>query len=634
MAKRSYSKEIEALPKTVKWAFKEPILASFENLISDLSSYPLLVVGSGGSLSCAHFVAQLHEQKTGFISRALTPLEMTFSGINPLRHSVLFLTSTGNNKDILSAFDMAIKREFPAIAIICATTNSRIVKIAKKYPYVQIAEFRNPAGRDGFLAVNSLLSTCILSARAYNAIDLSEDELELLIKNDPDLDTFEWHKVLDRKTMIAVSGEWGLPALIDLESKFSEAALKNVFISDLRNFGHGRHHWFDKKGEDSALVVIQTPALKSLASKTMIYLPDKYPSAVLHTNLTGPLGGIDLLKQVFQLVGKVGKLVDIDPGMPKVPEFGRKIYSIGLTPVLPKRKTTNKVAWLQRKSRVSGESVAVLEKHLDKFFTALKHNNFFGVVFDYDGTLCDPPDRFTQPKTEIALHLNEILSKEIPVGIAAGRGASIQKSLRAVIGREHWDKIIIGNYNGSYVLPLSKDISITSNNSSDSITVVSEVLKKDVMLRESTNIEVRPKQITVTPKPRLNLSIVLEKVFESLSSVKNVKILRSDHSVDIIDSNTSKLNVVKEMQKILPQKKSNILIIGDQGQYGGNDFEMLKEPFSLSVNKISSSPTTCWNLSPAGIQGADAMISIFKSMVIKEKAFKLNIDFLEHEVGG
>ncbi|OQY11200.1 MAG: hypothetical protein B6I30_07240 [Desulfobacteraceae bacterium 4572_187] len=593
MAKRSYSKEIEALPKTVKWAFKEPILASFENLISDLSSYPLLVVGSGGSLSCAHFVAQLHEQKTGFISRALTPLEMTFSGINPLRHSVLFLTSTGNNKDILSAFDMAIKREFPAIAIICATTNSRIVKIAKKYPYVQIAEFRNPAGRDGFLAVNSLLSTCILSARAYNAIDLSEDELELLIKNDPDLDTFEWHKVLDRKTMIAVSGEWGLPALIDLESN-----------------------------------------LKSLASKTMIYLPDKYPSAVLHTNLTGPLGGIDLLKQVFQLVGKVGKLVDIDPGMPKVPEFGRKIYSIGLTPVLPKRKTTNKVAWLQRKSRVSGESVAVLEKHLDKFFTALKHNNFFGVVFDYDGTLCDPPDRFTQPKTEIALHLNEILSKEIPVGIAAGRGASIQKSLRAVIGREHWDKIIIGNYNGSYVLPLSKDISITSNNSSDSITVVSEVLKKDVMLRESTNIEVRPKQITVTPKPRLNLSIVLEKVFESLSSVKNVKILRSDHSVDIIDSNTSKLNVVKEMQKILPQKKSNILIIGDQGQYGGNDFEMLKEPFSLSVNKISSSPTTCWNLSPAGIQGADAMISIFKSMVIKEKAFKLNIDFLEHEVGG
>lgn len=629
---RSYVKEIEALPETIRWSFEEPLPASFEKMVSTISPYPLIVVGSGGSLSGAHFVARLHEQVTGNMAYALTPLELLSSKIDPYRHAVILLTSTGNNKDILNTFDIAVKKEFQTIGLICASINSRILKKAKSYPYVLSAEFRNPAGREGFLAVNSLISTCILAARAYKALDVSNDILRELIGNEPDLDTPEWKQVFDRTTIAALGSGWGWPALIDIESKFTEAALRNVIITDFRNFGHGRHNWFDKKGDETALVALETPKLKLLVKKTIKYLPENYPRAALCTSFNGPLGGIDLLKQVFHLTGKVGKLIGIDPGRPKVPEFGRKIYSIGLSPVVSKRKVEIKKVWLARKSRVSGMPVDALEKHLDKFLAEIKQTIFSGIVFDYDGTLCDPPERFSQPKDEIALSLNEILSNAIYIGIATGRGNSVQKSLKKVIEKKYWEKVIIGNYNGSYILPLSNKLPKHRNIYPKTISDAAKFLDDDSLIKGLAEIKVREKQISILAKPGANAIFIFKRVMEILNNENNIKIVRSDHSIDIIDADTSKLYVIEALDKMLSKNENNILIIGDQGQYGGNDFEMLKESYSLSVNKVSSSPDTCWNLSPAGIQGATATVSILRNMIYIDRNFKIDIDSLYKQV--
>ena len=114
---KPFDREIEDIQASLTWAFAEPIHPSFREMVSTFSSLPLLVVGSGGSLSGAHFVARLHEQTTGQMARAITPLELLFSQVNPALHAVLFLTASGNNKDILSAFDNSIRREFITIGI-------------------------------------------------------------------------------------------------------------------------------------------------------------------------------------------------------------------------------------------------------------------------------------------------------------------------------------------------------------------------------------------------------------------------------------------------------------------------------------------------------------------------------------
>jgi HAD superfamily hydrolase (TIGR01484 family) len=627
---KPFEKELEKIPCTIKWAFSEKINSIFEEIIETITQFPLLVVGSGGSLSAAHFVARLNEQKSGKLARAITPLELIFSPINPSIHAVLFLTASGNNKDIIKAFEYAIHREFAAIAIVCAKVGSKIVKKASDFSYVQVYEYLNPTGKDGFLAVNSLLSINILAARAFNAIDTSNNNIQKLIDFKHNLQKSNWDKILSRKTLIALGAEWAWPALVDLESKFTEAALGNVLITDFRNFGHGRHHWFDKKGDESALLVLETPQVTSLALKTTTILPAKFPRAVVKSLFSGPLACIDLLIQIFYLVNEAGRRASIDPGKPRVPEYGRKLYHINL-PVASTSRAKNRIAWIERKARVSEYSHSVLGKRLDQFLSDLKNIQFAGIVFDYDGTLCDSPERFTKPKPEIAEALNNLLSSGIAFGVATGRGKSVQESLRLVINRKFWNRIIVGNYNGSTVLQLNKDLPRFNGNLSKNIKEVKERLSQDALLMENTNITVRAKQISFVPKSSFSKQNVFARVCEILRDLRNIHIVQSDHSVDILDKEASKIHVVEELRGRLKDKARNILIIGDQGQYGGNDFEMLSLPYSLSVNNISSSLTTCWNLSPCGLRGMMATISIIKAINIENKLFRLDVDCLDKE---
>jgi HAD superfamily hydrolase (TIGR01484 family) len=630
---RPFDKELFKVPDTIKWAFNEPLVSFPGNITSTLAQYPLLVVGSGGSLSGAHFAVKIHEQMTGKMAKAITPLEFISSQVNPTFHAVLFITASGNNKDIINAFERAVQLEFAAIGVICAKIDSGISKIAKLYSHIHLFEYTNPAGKDGFLAVNSLLSTCILIARAYGAPDLAGKIVEKLSASDIDFNSSDWDLVLQRKTIIAVGSGWAWPALIDLESKFTEAALSNVIISDLRNFAHGRHNWFDKKGDESALIVLETPEVAKLARRTMNLLPAQYPRAVLTSSLTGYLACLHLYIQIFHLVNETGKRLDIDPGMPKVPGFGRKIYHIGLSPAITVKNKGNRHIWIQRKVRVSNEQESIVEKSLDEFLTKLKNTIFSGIVFDYDGTLCDFSDRYHPPKQEIVSALNDLLSEDIPIGIATGRGRSARDDLKKVIDKKYWGNITVGNYNGFRIANLSDDLSDADELFSNNIKKADALLRNDLLLSKYTEIKTRLKQISVFFQSWSHRDAVIKRLLEILNDQKSLKIAESEHSVDILDREVSKLKVIEKLRESLEGEDKNILIIGDQGQVGGNDFEMLNLPYSLSVNKVSTSLTTCWNLSPPGLKGSKATLSVLKAIDIEEKTFQLDVKRLERDRG-
>jgi hypothetical protein len=60
---------------------------------------------------------------------------------------------------------------------------------------------------------------------------------------------------------------------------------------------------------------------------------------------------------------------------------------------------------------------------------------------------------------------------------------------------------------------------------------------------------------------------------------------------------------------------------------------MLNHPHSLSVNRISTSLTSCWNLSPPGLRGPKATLSVLKAISIEEKTFQLDVKRLERDRG-
>ena len=73
------------------------------------------------------------------------------------------------------------------------------------------------------------------------------------------------------------------------------------------------------------------------------------------------------------------------------------------------------------------------------------------------------------------------------------------------------------------------------------------------------------------------------------------------------------MSVVSEIKKNVPSN-TDILTIGDRGKWPGNDAALLKEPLSLSVDEVSYSPETCWNLSPAGVRGVQATLLYLKKL--------------------
>lgn len=627
---KPFDKEIDNIPKTLRWAFSSVLDSSFEDMISTLARFPLLVVGSGGSLSAAHFIARIHEKVTGKISRAITPLDLIFSPICPATHAVMFLSASGNNKDLLNAFEKATQREFAFTSIICASIGSKVVQKAKAYPHIKVFEYACPAGKDGFLAANSLLSTCILAGRAYKAIDISEKSLESLVSI---AQSFQKRvRILDKNTIVALGGGWAWPALIDLESKFTETGLGNVQISDFRNFAHGRHNWFNSKGDVSTLLVLETPQLANLARKTLDLLPKLYSRTVLKSLYDGPLATIDLYIRVFHIVNEVGYRKSIDPGKPKIPEYGRRIYHLGLSPAYKAIKMKNRDIWVERKARVSNQSYVILKKFLDEFLVVLGNKTFAGIVFDYDGTLCDPPERFKQPIHDIGKALNDLLSKKIAISIATGRGHSVQESLRRVIKERYWAKVLIGNYNGAIVLPLSEDLPPCNSTYSKILRHAIKLIREDLLLMDHAKIEVRAKQISIIPKHISAMEVLFLRLSEILCKLKNVKIVRSDHSFDVLHPDVSKVNIVRDLLKTINGQNKNLLIVGDKGQCGGNDFELLSLPYSLSVDEVSSSPTSCWNLSPVGLRGAKATLSLIEVFEVKNKTFIINLDSLERKV--
>lgn len=628
---KPFEKDLLMISNTVRWAFTEDI-SILRNTISALTAYPLFIVGSGGSLSGAHFVAQVHEQVTGKMAKPVSPLEFTYSRTNPAFHAVLFLTAGGENKDIIGAFERAIQSEFAAIGIICAQQGSKISGMAKLYSHIQLFEYKNPAGKDGFLAVNSLLSTCILAARAYGALDPATSLMEEIFELEPGFNSDMWEPIFQRKTIIALGASWAWPALIDLESKFTEAALGNVIVSDIRNFAHGRHNWFDKRGDESALLVLETPQTKKIAQKTLDLLPAQYPGFVLRSSADGPPACLQLYIQVFHLVNEAGKRLNIDPGKPKVPDFGRKIYHIGLSGSAPVKNKGNRFAWIQRKVRVSNESEEAVEKALNEFLKRLADTKFSGIIFDYDGTLCDLADRFLPLREEISVALNNLLLHDIHIGIATGRGGSVQQNLREIIDEKYWGKVFVGNYNGAVVLPLNKDLPGSVELISSALKKADTLLRDDSILKRYTEIETRPTQISVLFLSSSHNQTVLDRILEILSGLNHLKIVQSEHSLDILECHISKINVVEALKTSIESDVKNILIIGDQGQLGGNDFEMLTQPYSLSVNRISTSLNTCWNLAPPGLRGYKAALSIIKAIKIKDKTFRLEIDLLDKEV--
>lgn len=635
---KPFEKELENLSSTFAWALEQDT-SKFEESIKSILLKPLIAIGSGGSLSACSFAVLLHQQY-GSIAKTLTPFELNYSKSVIKDINLLFISAGGKNTDILFGFKKAVGQEPSNIINVCMRTKTPLAKLSELYTISRTFDYDIPIGKDGFLATNSLVAFFALLFKAYTnqKVDkrFSIDPDKFFLK---DLKDFI-NKISPTHTFIILYGGWGQPIAVDIESKFAEAALADVFITDYRNFGHGRHHWFAKRGKQSAVIAIVTPEEEAIATKTLAILPAYIPKLRIRSNATGGLASIDLLVKSFYLANSIGKLQKIDPGRPGVPAFGSKLYNLQYTNMF--RDEEVKLTVMERLAilrKTGARSLADLNKEdivkwlksYKKFLNRITSSKFGALVFDYDGTLCSHDDRF---KKELIKEVNYAvimaLKKGFVVGIVTGRGKSVREVFQNSIDKKYWKNVIVGYYNGSDVGTLADDsLPNTALESSESLKLIESSLNKYFTDSERVKIDPRPAQITIKVKNTKDWSLTRKIILQVIHStdVKEINMLESSHSMDIIDkAKASKLNILKQCVARTKElgKAENCLCIGDRGQWPGNDYLLLSTPFSLSVDEVSALPDNCWNIASAGVKNAQATLEYLDKIVFHKTHMNFN----------
>ncbi|MGJ1536511.1 HAD hydrolase family protein [Sphingobacterium multivorum] len=628
---KPYSDELKKLNDTYKWA-SDVKIDNLEDLNYLLCTKPLYIIGSGGSSSACALMT-LHHQEHGLIASDITPLELQYSKKSINKESnVMLISASGRNSDILLAFDTVISLEPNFIFSLCLTEESPLRKKSEQYSISKLLGFNNPAGKDGFLATNSLVAYFTIISRIY----YKKPSLKTIAPTQLFLDNIAQFSSLlyEDFTIIVLYAGWGKPVALDLESKFSESGIGNILLTDYRNFGHGRHNWFDKKRKQSAIVAIVSEDEKEIAEKTLDLLPSDIPKLQIKSEERMANASLDLLAKAFFLVEEIGRIKGIDPGRPGVPSYGSSLYNLKYSKFFRQKngdseKLRNAImrkhgnlCFLENK-----ESFVLWKNAYNNFKKKLTSTLFRGIFLDYDGTLCSADERFVPPRKEIIEKLNFFLSKGILIGIVTGRGKSVRKELQKFIEQKYWKNIIIGYYNGAQISPLEDDKMPVMENSNPLFSEIEESLRGEPLVSTYIDIEVRHGQVTVLVKDKKQSKMVKSVLMDFLYNKFRFKIqiLESSHSIDIISSSTSKSSIFNYCEQYYGSGLK-YLCIGDRGKYPGNDYQLLANEFSLSVDQVSNDPHSCWNLASKGINCVEATLEYFNAITpAEELSFKIKL---------
>ena len=610
---KPFKGELEKLSDTIRWAEGQDVTSLSKFLFAEDRQTPLVCIGSGGSLSACHYAAQLYRLRNGVLAEAMTPLQLMYSGREIIRGSkLLFLSASGKNKDILNAIKYGLKYNEAGMMSLTLRKNNPTEVLLEQYPKVQRWCEDIPTEKDGFLATNSLVATFTLLYKAAQGSEFQVSSFKL-----QDLKPETWNLKPETWNFLVLYGPAGEPVAWDIESKLTEAALGAALLSDYRNFGHGRHHWFAKRKENSCIVALVTPLERELAMKTIGCLPKDVQVVCIESELETPLASIDLLLKAFRFVSDLGTARGIDPGRPGVPSYGRLLYNLDYfkltNRLLPTEKTLD-VAVLRKLGVAARENAPLWQYYSEacqRFVRQLNRAKFTTVAFDYDGTLSakDHTSRYNDRlRDDIRQALQRLLDNGIEIRVATGRGKSVGSSFKKSFDSKYWPQIKIGYYNGACLLTLGDEAGLEAWKSRP---LDAELKDLEDELRQrlpeqcvSYKFEERSQQLSIEGEMSPEES---QLVYDTCREIiwdrqfKGIRVWRSSHSMDIVVFHeVSKQNVIAD--------EARTLCIGDYGTIEGNDYELLTSRYSLSVERVSKNAGHCWNIAPSGTGGLDATL--------------------------
>lgn len=631
---KPYAAEIAYIPEAYKWAFDQDI-EKLKSTIGRISSHGLISVGSGGSYTAAFFQSFLHESITSKLSSACTPYQL-LTKQNVIRNvAVSVLSAEGKNKDVLGSFEYLLGAEPQDLMAFTLIADSPLNMLAHESNYASSLAYDMPWVKDGYLATNSLITTCVLLYRAYHACfnNLLPDcpaTVQNLLDECIDINEAEHTQFFGnidntRSTnFLIITGLSGQVAGIDLESRIAESGMGTCQVVDFRSFAHGRHLWTTKNKTNTAAIVVWEDQEKLLYENFKKTIPSSIPT------LSIKLKGQPYLKQLasivlsVQFIKALGDRYEIDPGQPEVTSSGREIYELDAFTDHTKRNIPSNAEWaVVRKfggaHNYSEQTKAEFLKAYESYIDKLTSTKFGAIVFDYDATLCTPDNRFEPLDASVAEALNTLLRSGIKIGIATGRGKSVPKAIREALDASFHNEILIGMYNGSVIVTPNSELDSVQAIGPKFSSICERIHNEPFFSSVFKKVDSRPTQISFETKDGICCELAWRSVAELLqeSEYLHLKALRSTHSWDIIERQTSKTLV---SQKFIDMGLK-VLSIGDRGLWPGNDCELLSYGLGLGVDEVSPAINNAWNIAPRGLKGVGATLHYLSKLRITDDGF-------------
>jgi HAD superfamily hydrolase (TIGR01484 family) len=613
-----YEKELAQLASTYRAALQASAtdVNKLKSAIQSASESSLIGVGSGGSFTTASMLCHLHEAYTGRVSRASTPLEIICNPTLASSSPVFLISAEGKNPDICEALQRASHHSSRRLHVLTNRGESPLMDCVAAHNDVTAHVFAL-VEKDGYLATNSLLLDATLIARAYAELDCATSdlpaELDELKVGEESVD--EWVKKADsfvnevakRGALTVIYSPLLKPIAIDLESKLSEAALIHVQFADLRSYAHGRHLWLANRPQDCAILALTEPSLGDLWDRMKTIFPSDVPTLTMTLQGATPRDLISGLIAQMHLVSSIANSQNRDIGRPNVPQFGRDLYYVDLPAVIP-NPAQHDVEAERSKYEVLGAKWPSQRNHPSmrrarlEFEKSIGQREFRAIVFDYDGTLCSSQRINHPPSKDILDQLERLVEAGVVVGIASGRGGSVQENLEKELPKNILEKIQLGLYNCGWI----SDATVTptvSEVTSEFLSHVTRIVHRlkglgvpidAVRTTHPYQVSIRFREGLLTDAMWFVMGAALRQAGLDLSTM-----VRSKHSIDVLATGVSKARLIAHIINVAKIEPYEVLTMGDQGAWPGNDAALLEHRYSLSVDEPSRRLDRGWKLAPA-----------------------------------
>ena len=197
------------------------------------------------------------------------------------------------------------------------------------------------------------------------------------------------------------------------------------------------------------------------------------------------------------------------------------------------------------------------------------------------------------------------------VGIASGRGDSIQQELTKVLPEDVLSGLFLGLYNGGWIgsaiaLP---EIPNTTVEFLSHVTRIAWRLKSLGVPIERIKTT-HPYQVSIRFRDGLPTDQMWFVVADALrqAGLTTTSLFRSKHSVDVLAPRIGKAGLIAHIIQHSKVDPHQIVTMGDQGAWPGNDVSLLEHRFSLSVDMPSRRLDRGWKLAPGHKRDVDATL--------------------------